>query len=352
MIVGTGAVGSLLAYAVNQAGHTVTTLGRSPYVRAVEQRGLLVEDRGRAIQVSGIRTAEQVERLGDVEFDLVIITTKAFDTAVAAVQVQPFVQRGARILVLQNGIGGIEIAQTILGDQGLYAGVLTLLVEAPKPAVVSRYGKRGGIGIAPLVPGQDVAWLVEALHSPHLPVRTYADWRSMVWSKLMLDLPANAVPAILDRSLEQIYADRRFCEIERAALVEAWTVVRQMRIRLVNLPGYAVPLLVRAICTLPPALSYPLFRRSFLNARSGKRSLLQADLARGRSRSEVEFLNGAVVRAGERLGVPTPTNRVLNETLTSIARGEVEWIQYQGQGERLARRALAQGMAQTFKREK
>jgi 2-dehydropantoate 2-reductase len=283
---------------------------------------------------------ERVEDLGDARFDLVLITTKAFDTAVAAVQAQSLVRRGAQAMILQNGVGGIEIARGILGEGHLYAGVITIPVEVLKPAVISPRWNRGGLGIAPVAGGGDVSSLVQLFAESQIPVRAYADWRAIKWSKLMLNMLGNAIPAILDRPADQVYADRRLYHLERAALREARTVVKRLGTRVVALPGYPVPSLVRMLCAWPSVLTYPAFRWAVLGGRGGKRPSLHIDLAQGRARSEVEFLNGAVVRAGQKLDLPTPVNQALYETLIGIARREIDWAEYRGQTERLIGRTL------------
>jgi 2-dehydropantoate 2-reductase len=343
LIVGAGAIGSLMAYRLGQAGHQVTAVGRAPYVRAVNQRGLLVAQNGRAIRATGIRAVENATDLDNGGFDWVLITTKVFDTAVAAVQAQPFVRRGAQAMVLQNGVGGIETARGLLGPNiaagGFYAGTITIPVEVLKPAVIEPRWGRGGMGIAPIEAGHEVSSACRLFADAGFAVRAYKDWRAMKWSKLTLNMLANAIPAILDGPLDQVYASRGLFGLERAALQEAQRVVRRMGTRLISLPGYPVPLLVWTLCALPETLTYPLFRRMVLSGRGGKKPSLHIDLARGRDRSEVEFLNGAVVRAGEKLELPTPVNRVLYETLTGIAQHEIEWAEYKGQAERLIRRA-------------
>jgi 2-dehydropantoate 2-reductase len=226
-----------------------------------------------------------------------------------------------------------------LGEERLYAGVLTMPVEVLKPAVIRPYWTHGGLGIAACDPDGDPADLVGLFATAQIDVRPYADWQAMKWSKLMLDLLANAIPAILDGPVDQLYGDRRLYDLERAALCEARAVVQKLKIRLVTLPGYRVPFLVWAICTLPAGLTYPIFRRVIAERRGNSLPSLHRDLAGGRAESEVEYLNGAVARAGERLDVPTLINGMLCRTLTGIARGELEWARFQGQAQRLIHRA-------------
>jgi 2-dehydropantoate 2-reductase len=341
LIIGAGAVGSLVAFWLGAAGHRVTAIARESYIHAYHQRGLLVEQEGRALRAKNLTVVDGTASLQGRHFDLVLITTKVFDTAVAAVQARPFVIRGARTLVLQNGVGGIEIASGILGDKGLYAGVLTMLVEVLKPAVIRPHWAHGGLGIAAADPDGDPADLVSLLTAEGIDARSYADWQAMKWSKLMLNLIANAIPAILDERVDQVYGDRRLYDLERAALCEARTVVNKMNIRLVTLPGYRVPFLVWAMCALPAGLTYPIFERVVVERRGKRLPSLHHDLTSGRTDSEVEYLNGAVVRAGERLDIPTPVNDMLCRTLVRIARGEVEWALFKGQAQQLIRRAQA-----------
>jgi 2-dehydropantoate 2-reductase len=339
LIVGAEAIGSLMAYRLAVAGHQVTAVGSGAFAQAVAQRGLLVEENNKVNSAPQIKATSSVESLAETDFDLVLITTKAFDTAVAAIQVQPYARRGATLLVLQNGVGGVDVAIGLLGREQLYAGITTMPVQVLKPAVLRLLETRGGLGLASVGSARELESLARLFTQAGLRTQIYEDCLAMQWSKLTLSMLANAVPAILDWPLDQILADPRLYRLERDAVCEAWTVVQRLKLRLVSLPGYPVPQLVRGLCTLPPRLAYPIFRRAILHRRGGKPSPLQRDLKRGRVKSEVKFLNGAVARAGAQVGVPTPINRALDSILTALARGEVEWSEYQGRPERLVHRA-------------
>lgn len=339
LIVGAEAIGSLMAYRLAAAGHNVTVVGSGAFAQAVAQRGLLVEQHNKVITAPSIHAVPSVESLNKTEFELVLITTKAFDTAVAAVQVQRFARQGALLLVLQNGVGGVDVAIGLLGPERLYAGITTMPVQVLKPAVLRLLESRGGLGLAAVDSGQELEPLAQLFDEAGFKTQLYQDCLGMQWSKLTLSMLANAIPAILDWPLDQILADPRLYRLEREAVCEAWAVVQRLKLRLVALPGYPVPQLVRGLCTLPPRLAYPIFRRAILHRRGGRPSPLQHDLKKGRAKSEVTFLNGAVARAGAQVGVPTPINRALESILTAIARGEIEWSEYRGQTERLVQRA-------------
>jgi 2-dehydropantoate 2-reductase len=93
------------------------------------------------------------------------------------------------------------------------------------------------------------------------------------------------------------------------------------QIDVVDLPGTPVRALAFAVRGLPPEVSRPLLRNAVGSGRGGKMPSFHIDLNSGRGQTEVDALNGAVVRFGERLGVATPVNHLLNRTLQELASG-------------------------------
>jgi 2-dehydropantoate 2-reductase len=99
--------------------------------------------------------------------------------------------------------------------------------------------------------------------------------------------------------------------------------MKAMGLPVIDLPGTPVRMLAFVGGSLPPALSQPLLRPSLGKGRGAKMPSFHIDLHAGRGRSEVDFLNGAVVRAGMRSGIPTPVNQLLNQTLLALTSGEM-----------------------------
>jgi 2-dehydropantoate 2-reductase len=108
-----------------------------------------------------------------------------------------------------------------------------------------------------------------------------------------------------------------------------------MHARPVNLPRYPAALLARGVAWAPQPILYPVLRRMVGGGRGGKDPSLLRDLRAGRTRSEGEFLYGAVAEAARRHGLPAPVNAALWRILGGIARGELEWAHYRDQPERL-----------------
>ena len=239
--------------------------------------------------------------------------------------------------VLQNGVGGDEIARQVLEGRVLFSAIITLVVGVLEPGRIRLTTTKGGVGLAPASSGRSLAALADLLRQAGFNVRTYSNYRAMKWSKLLLNLLSNASPAILDMPPDEVFANSRLSMLEVTAFREALAVMRGMGLSPVSLPDYPVPLFAWALSTLPLVLLRPLFQRLVAGGRGGKMPSLHIDLSRGKGKSEVEYLNGAVVRAAQQLGMRVPANKALYTVLAGIVGGEIPWEDYKGRPEALLR---------------
>jgi 2-dehydropantoate 2-reductase len=191
--------------------------------------------------------------------------------------------------------------------------------------------KRRGIGIAGS--HQLVNELLLDLERSGLSPRHYQDEKAMKWSKLITNLLGNASSAILDLSPAEIYAHKDLYQVEISQIKEALRVMQLMDISAVNLPGIPVKVLAGVVKFLPGPVSQPLLSRLIGSGRGEKMPSFHIDLYSGRGESEVDQLNGAVVRAGKQVNCPTPVNNFLTMTLTSLLAGDLPLDRYQGKPE-------------------
>jgi 2-dehydropantoate 2-reductase len=157
----------------------------------------------------------------------------------------------------------------------------------------------------------------------------------MKWSKLLVNLISNASSAILGMTPREVYSDPALFALEREMLRECLRVMRAARIPATDLPGTPVRLLALAAQHLPGFLAQSALIRAVGGGRGGKMPSFYIDLRSGRGKTEVEWLNGAVVRAGAQYGIPAPVNRLLTETLLSLAAGREEISSYLWKPEKL-----------------
>ena len=155
----------------------------------------------------------------------------------------------------------------------------------------------------------------------------------MKWSKMLTNLLANPASAILDMSAAEIYAHKDLYKLEIDMLRECLAVMQAQGIDVVDLPGTPVKALAFAT-KLPLWLSKPLLGHAAGTGRGDKMPSFHIDLHSGRGKSEVDFLHGAVVRAGEKSGVSTPVNKILTDTLLALTSGEITLEKYAKQPEK------------------
>lgn len=279
----------------------------------------------------------ELERVEPVEgIDLALVAVKAYDTpgAIATLRRALGGATGTTILTPQNGVGNEEQLAEAFGADAIVAGALTIPVQ--KDGDQLRATGAGGLGLAPVGSGS-INWLLAAFGAAGLEVRSYADYRALKWSKLIINVMANATCAILDSLPANLVKHAGAFRVEVHALREALRVIHAQGIALVDLPHYPVRALA-AVLRLPSAAARLLLASRVAGARGEKPPSLLADLRAGRQRSEVSVLNGAVVRAGKATGVRTPVNTVLCDTLEDIVRSHALWAKFRERPEALIAR--------------
>jgi 2-dehydropantoate 2-reductase len=135
----------------------------------------------------------------------------------------------------------------------------------------------------------------------------------------------------------EIYAHPRLFELEMRQLKEALAVMAELGAPVTNLPGTPVVPLSLIARYLPPGLARLILGRALAGGRGDKMPSFHVDLHGGASKTEAPHLQGAVVRFGERLGVPTPVNRLLVETVNGLFEKRIALNKYARQPEKFLR---------------
>lgn len=333
LIFGMGAIGTYIGGSLTLSGESVIYLERSEIARRFDQQPLALEIEGKehTFVPEGVRDA--LEKVFDQSsVDVVLVAVKSFDTPEVARRLQPYRDQISAVVSLQNGVENEEILAEYVGRDRVIAGTLTSAVGKKETGKVVLERKRG-IGIAK---GHVLSEsIVESFNRANLNARLYSHAGEMKWSKLLTNLLANATSAILDLTPAEIFSDPRLFRIETAQVREAVRIMKRLGYRVVDLPGTPVRLLSVLFHYIPEGIARRLAGKTLATGRGGKMPSFHVDLYRGYRPLEVDYLNGAVVRFGERLGVATPVNSFLNETLLSIAERPIEDNIYRKNPERL-----------------
>jgi 2-dehydropantoate 2-reductase len=316
--------------------------------------GTYLGDLLRGIGVDVEYAPRERERIAPYDADVAIVTTKSYDTSSAIETLRAAIRYPEKCVFLspQNGVGNEEKLMAAFGADNVVAAALTVPVDRDRDGNV-RGTRDGGLGIAP-TGANAYNWLAATFASTGLTVKVVEDWRSLKWSKLALNVVANASCAILNVLPNRFVHFDKIFTLEIRMIREVHTVMQAMNVGAIDLPRYPVRALF-AIAALPSPISRTLLARSIAGARGTKPPSLLLDLRRAKPQTEVDVLNGAVAAAGKERDVPVPVNAVYTRVLNDIAHTPPLWAKYREHPERLEaevvaevkrQRALARGSQQ------
>ncbi|GAC1492921.1 MAG: 2-dehydropantoate 2-reductase [Vulcanimicrobiaceae bacterium] len=294
---------------------------------------------GDLLRATGADVSYAPRALADVvpraDVDLAIVAVKAYDTPSAIETLRRAFGDAttASIVTPQNGVGNEELLAEAFGADRVVSCALTVPVERAGDGTI-RAANRGGLALAP-VGSSAHNWLVAAFERTDLPVRVASDYRALKWSKLALNIIANASCAILNVLPERLVKLDGMFALEIRAIRETRAVMAAMSLRSVDLPRYPVRAL-GGVVRLPMPLAKALLSGRIAGARGRKPPSLLLDLRGEKGRTEVGALNGAVAAAGRALGVPTPVNAAYARVLADIAHMPQLWAKYRERPEALA----------------
>ena len=321
LILGTGAIGSYLGAKLARGKHRVVFLERPRRVQALREKGITVTGKAGAFTLSHPQVVGSLpEAFRQGPFDVALFTLKSYHTAEMSSLLKSFRDQVPPILCLQNGVGNQKILEKALGERKVVAGTVTSSVFRHGPGEITVRKERGtGIGA-----GHPLSRpLYAAFQNAGLKPRLYEQPRDMKWTKLLTNMMGNASCAILDMPPGDIYAHRDLYRLEIKQLREALAVMNSRGHHPAKLPGIPSKLLAWVIGSWPIPLSHPFLSQAIKRGRGGKMPSLHLDLQHGKEKNEVEVLNGAVARAGEEAGIPTPVNTYFYRTLIDLVHGRL-----------------------------
>nr|MDO8098976.1 2-dehydropantoate 2-reductase [Candidatus Njordarchaeota archaeon] len=295
VVLGAGAIGSLLGGMLSEAGSDVILVGRLPHVKAIQSKGLHIDG------VSGRRTIrvtarEKLSAVGD-QVDIVLCTVKAYDTRQAAIDAKPLIGKECLFLCIQNGLNVENEAVEILGANNVARGVTNNGALFVKPGYIKHTGLSDTIIGCPSERWRNrLEKLTNALNAAGLPAKITNDIQEVVWSKVLINVGINAIGAITHLRNGELLRDASLKALMRSAVQEGLKVAQKLGIHFFE----------------------DVVDKTFKVAEAtalNKNSMLQ-DVEKGK-RTEIEFINGAIGRTGEKLGIATP----INNTLTALVKG-------------------------------
>ena len=293
-VVGAGAVGSYYGALLALAGHRVTLIGRGAHVAAIRDKGLLLHKGG---EVQTVRLDASTDLAAVRGADLVLCCVKSTDTDAVAREMAPHLAADALVLSLQNGVDNAPALAAVLPNTVLAAAVY-VATAMPGPGAVQHFG-RGDLVIGAIDPrasgdpavAQGLQRVVQWMASAGVPVTVSTDVRVELWRKLLVNCAYNAISALAQQPYGKMALVPEVVQMQRALVHEVVAVAQA--------EGVALSLAESMEAMLRIAAAMP-----------AQFSSTAQDMARGK-RSEIDHLNGTMVRLGDRHGLAVPVNQAL-----------------------------------------
>jgi len=287
-VVGAGAVGGYFGGMLARAGAPVMFIGRPAFVGAVKQAGLQLD----TLQFKENVKVEASTELSAVRgVEIVLFCVKTTDTAAIARELAPLLAENVLVVSMQNGVDNAEQIHAASGLQALAAAVY-VAASVPSPGTVKHVG-RGDLVVGPrTVATERVASVFERAG---VPCRISDHLAAELWTKLVWNCGLNAISALGKARYGDILANEDARKLVEGAIFEVVFVAKAAG---VHLPLFDDP-------KAAVAGGYKIAQ-----AMAATRSSTAQDMMRNK-KTEIDSLNGFVVRKGRELGVPTPINHAL-----------------------------------------
>ncbi|MBI4558745.1 MAG: 2-dehydropantoate 2-reductase [Candidatus Hydrogenedentes bacterium] len=302
LIMGAGAIGSVVGGFLAKAGHQVTLAGRDPHMAAARDRGLRITGIWGSHHISAFSVATDVADLRRGDFDLILITVKSYDTRDAVRLIVPLVDENTLVCSYQNGLGNAEIIAEAVGWEQTVGARAIFGVRIPEPGVaeVTVIANPTALGVydpaAPTDRVREIAGLMDAAGLPSVYTDEIA---TVLWGKVAYNCALNPLSALLDVPYGALLDTEYTRSIMREIITELYAVGKAMDVPLKPATPEEYIRLLFDVLIPPTASHYASMREDF----------------RHRRRTEIDALNGAICRYAAQYGVACPTNAVLTRLI-------------------------------------
>ncbi|CDX19105.1 2-dehydropantoate 2-reductase [Mesorhizobium plurifarium] len=303
-IAGAGSIGCYVGGCLALAGREVVFLGRGSVIEAMRKSGLRVSDldgRDRRLEAKAVAATDD-PAIALHEAHVILVTVKSGATEEMAGLIAAHGRPDAVVVSLQNGIDNADRLRAALPGRRVLTGMVMFNVVLSPDGEAPLRAHRASQGEVMIDTGAD--GLVDILDVDGLAVEAHADMKAVQWGKLLMNLN-NALVALSDLPLARQLADRSWRVILAAEIDEALAAMKAAGIAPARITGLP-PALLPKVLRLPDWL-FGLLARRMLAIDPQARSSMWDDLKRGRA-TEIDELQGAVIRLARQTGIPTPVN--------------------------------------------
>lgn len=299
-IFGTGGAGGYFGARLAQAGEDVVFVARGAHLQALREHGLRLESIRGDVHLRDVRATDRPDEIGPV--DWIVCGVKTWQVNEAAQAMRPLIGAHTAVLPLQNGVEAASQLAAVLGPEHVVGGAAWVAAHVAQPGLIRH------VGVDPRVVCGELDGRVtrrveavrEALARSGTRAEVSSDIRGVMWAKFVFIAAVSGVGAVARVPVGEARAVPETRHLLECALGETAAVAREHG---VTLAADVVTTTLAFIDQLAPHTT----------------ASMQRDIADGRP-SELEAQNGAVVRLGRAVGVPTPTHDFLYAALLPLER--------------------------------
>src|SRR5947207_3969978 len=335
-IVGAGAVGGYAGAHMAQAGEDVTFIDPWPkHVEHMRKHGLRVthamDVAEFSVPVRALHVTDTQQLAKEKPVDIALVCMKSYDTAWATMLIRQYLAPDGYVVSLQNCMNEETIAGIVGWGKTLGCIASSITVNLPEPGHIHRGAGKGGAAHTVFRAGEvhgritpraeEVCRLVAYSDSAKVTNNLWGER----WSKLVTNAMANGIAACTSLTGGEILQSEPIRRFSTRVGSEAIRVGQALGYQLEDIYHIAPETIARAgegDEAAMRACDEERLRQSKRTA-GGQRPSMGQDMQKGR-RTEIEFLNGLVVREGEKLGLPCRANAVLTDIVKRVERGELK----------------------------
>lgn len=304
-IAGAGSVGCYIGARLAAAGRSVTLLTRPALATDIARHGLKCSDLdGHNIEIGPERltlSTNPAEALAGAK--LILVTVKSHDTDKMAALIAEHADTDAIAVSLQNGVCNAKVLRQHLGADRVVDAMVPFNVVQNRPADAGPRFHRASGGVVLIE--KTASGIRSVLEVPNMPVEEHDDIEAVLWGKLLVNLN-NGLNALSGLPIVEQFGDRRWRALVARQLDEGLAVLNDAGIRYAPYEGVPQRALALAL-RLPDAL-FRIAAKRMLSMDKNARSSMWEDLQAGR-RTEIDHLQGEIIRLADRVGLPAPLNR-------------------------------------------
>jgi 2-dehydropantoate 2-reductase len=328
-ILGAGSVGCFIGGAWAAAGAKVSFIGRAPVAREIAENGLGLSDfSGWKVHLAHDLVDFSTKPAALGKADIIALCVKSSATTGAAKEIARHARRGATVISFQNGVSNAETLRPMLPRFDVMQGMV--------PFNVAHLGEgrwhKGSSGDLVVEEGEKTRALAELVSKSRARLSLARDMKNVAWGKLLINLN-NAVNALSGETLLEQLGKRDYRRVVAASIVEALDLLKAAGIEPAQIGPIPPRLLPHAIAAPDFVFKNLLLRVQKIDAKA--RSSMADDVAAGRQ-TEIDFLNGEVVKLARSLGRNAP----VNSTIVDLVKQREAGIEHAWSAQELRRYVL------------